>query len=187
LPQAQNIKTPDAEMVAENNASPNIFTINNNSLLRNILGDAAVDTIVTTLSSLQPENFNIPRPNKANLIAELQRFTDIGIETPSLINATFEGEFFTTAYCCEVYKHICGGNGVTASGTTPLQGITCASDWDVFKPGSIIYIEDVGIRRVEDSGSAIKGARLDVAINTHENALSWQGYGTHNVWLLFTP
>ncbi len=97
---------------------------------------------------------------------------------------SYEGEFYSTAYCCEVYPHICGGNGVTASGTVPTPGVTCAADWGVFPPGTWLYIEDVGIRRVEDSGSAIKGKRLDIAIDTHANALRWTGIGRHKVWVL---
>lgn len=112
-----------------------------------------------------------------------------GLETQNLqltddVVMEYSGEFKTTAYCCEVYPHICGGNGVTASGTKPTPGLTAAADWSVFEPGTWLYIEDVGVRRVEDSGSAIKGSRLDVAVDTHENALRWKGYGTHRVWVL---
>lgn len=96
----------------------------------------------------------------------------------------YVGEFHATAYCCEEYPHICGGNGITASGTKPQQGVTCAADWSVLPAGTYIYIEDVGVRRVEDTGSAIKGQRLDIAVDTHENALHWKGFGTHRVWVL---
>lgn len=128
-----------------------------------------------------------PVPGAEIIDAEWQRIADMGIELPEATVVEMLGEFFATAYCCEVYPHICGGNGVTASGTVPTPGLTCATDWDVLPPGSWIYIEDVGIRRVEDSGSAILGSRLDIAIDTHANALRWSGYGTHNVWLLYMP
>ena len=29
------------------------------------------------------------------------------------------GDYLVTAYCVEEYPHICGGNGVTATGTKP--------------------------------------------------------------------
>lgn len=34
------------------------------------------------------------------------------------------------------------------------------------------------------AGPAVKGKALDVAVETHSEALSWPGYGTHRVWLL---
>lgn len=34
------------------------------------------------------------------------------------------------------------------------------------------------------TASAVKGNALDVAVDTHSEALSWPGYGTHRVWLL---
>lgn len=49
---------------------------------------------------------------------------------------------------------------------------------------SPIYIEGVGLRYVQDTGSAVKGKALDVAVDTHSEALTWSGYGTHRVWLL---
>ena len=94
------------------------------------------------------------------------------------------GDYLVTAYCCEEYPHICGGNGVTATGTKPTPGITAAADWGQLPPGSVIYIVGVGIRVIEDSGSAVTGNVLDVAVATHAEALSWTGYGHHEVWLL---
>ena len=94
------------------------------------------------------------------------------------------GDYLVTAYCCEEYPHICGGNGVTATGTKPTPGITAAADWGQLPPGSVIYIVGVGIRVIEDSGSAVTGNVLDVAVATHAEALSWPGYGHHEVWLL---
>lgn len=94
------------------------------------------------------------------------------------------GDYLVTAYCVEEYPHICGGNGVTATGTKPTPGITAAADWGQLPPGSVIYIVGVGIRVIEDSGSAVTGNVLDVAVATHTEALSWPGYGHHEVWLL---
>ena len=62
--------------------------------------------------------------------------------------------------------------------------MTVAADPDVLPLGSAVYIEDVGLRYVQDTGSAVKGNALDVAVDTHSEALSWPGYGTHRVWLL---
>lgn len=94
------------------------------------------------------------------------------------------GEYLCTAYCAEEYPHICGGSGVTASGTKPAPGITAAADWDELPAGSVIYIEDVGIRVIEDTGGAVTGRALDVLVETHDEAERWAGYGVHRIWLL---
>ena len=94
------------------------------------------------------------------------------------------GEYLCTAYCAEEYPHICGGNGITASGSKPVPGITAAADWDELPAGSVIYIEGIGIRVIEDTGSAVRGQSLDILVATHAEAESWPGYGPHRVWLL---
>lgn len=94
------------------------------------------------------------------------------------------GEYMCTAYCAQEYPHICGGNGITASGTTPTPGITAAADWDELPAGSVVYIEDVGIRVIEDTGGAIRGRSLDILVETHAEAEQWPGWGTHRIWLL---
>lgn len=82
-----------------------------------------------------------------------------------------------TAYCpCPV---CCGkwategGGGVTASGKEAEQGVTIAADWSVFPKGVCLAIAGVGKRVVQDTGSAIKGARLDVFFESHEDAVEF--------------
>lgn len=104
---------------------------------------------------------------------------------PVGLKTTYLGEFSCTAYCSEQYEHICGtGDGITASGAPVQAGMTVAADPDVLPLGSAVYIEGVGLRYVQDTGSAVKGNALDVAVDTHSEALAWPGYGTHRVWLL---
>ena len=73
------------------------------------------------------------------------------------------GDFLCTAYCTEKREHICGtGTGIT-----------------------VLYIEDVGVRIVQDRGSGIQGKHLDVAVpGTHKDALNWEGCGKHRVWII---
>nr|WP_274648398.1 3D domain-containing protein [Paenibacillus humicola] len=52
--------------------------------------------------------------------------------------------------------------GVTASGTHVEEGRTIAVDPDVIPLGWWVYIEGIGFRRAEDTGSAIKGSKIDV-------------------------
>lgn len=95
------------------------------------------------------------------------------------------GTFFCTAYCTEQYPHICGeGHGITASGQPIQAGVTVAADQSIFPYGTVLYIEGIGIRIVQDKGGAVQGNHLDVAVDTHENALAWSGYGNHRVWII---
>lgn len=95
------------------------------------------------------------------------------------------GVFFCTAYCTEQYQHICGeGHGITASGQPIQVGVTVAADQTIFPYGTVLYIDGVGIRVVQDKGAGVQGAHLDVAVDTHENALTWSGYGEHRVWII---
>lgn len=63
-------------------------------------------------------------------------------------------------------------------------GVTVAADTSIFPYGTVLYIEGVGIRIVQDKGAAIQGKHLDVAVDTHENAEKWNGCGNHRVWVL---
>jgi len=80
--------------------------------------------------------------------------------------------YIATAYCpCE---KCCGKeDGITASGVKAREGITIAADWDVMPEGTIVEIEGIGYRIVQDTGSAIKGHRIDIYFEVHEDALDF--------------
>lgn len=83
------------------------------------------------------------------------------------------GTFTSYAYCpCE---KCCGqwSGGPTASGVMPEEGRTVAADWDVLPAGTEIYIDGVGWRTVEDTGSGINGNKLDLYMDSHQAALEW--------------
>lgn len=118
-------------------------------------------------------------------VADLKNDLEAAQTGPAGFSAVYLGEFNCTAYCSEQYEHICGtGDGITASGAPVQAGVTVAADPDILPLGSAVYIEGVGLRYVQDTGSAVKGKALDVAVDTHSEALTWSGYGTHRVWLL---
>lgn len=104
------------------------------------------------------------------------------VEQLSLFGSTESGG---TSQITELYPHICGeGHGITASGQPIQAGVTVAADQTIFPYGTVLYIEGVGIRIVQDKGAGVQGTHIDVAVDTHENALAWSGYGEHQVWIL---
>lgn len=149
------------------------FVIANGMQTQKVLLDSANATIerLTAQSIAQQEKI------KAAETMVFQEAAPVEVE--------YLGEFDCTAYCCEAYPHICGtGDGITASGAPVTDGVSVAVDPEVIPLGSWLYIEGVGIRQAQDIGSKVKQNKLDVAVDTHENALRWQGYGPHKVYLL---
>ena len=90
-----------------------------------------------------------------------------------------------TFYCCEARPHICGtGTGITASGRRVTPYVSCAVDPDVIPLGSTIMIEYNGemvYLRADDTGPAVKGNHIDIAVPTHDFALSL-GVQTADIW-----
>lgn len=105
---------------------------------------------------------------------------------PAGMGAQYIGNFKCSSYCTERYPHICGtGDGITASGAPVTAGLTIAVDPEIIPLGSVVYIEDVGVRVAQDIGGAVQGYCIDVAVEgSHADALRWPGYGYHEVWLL---
>ncbi len=62
--------------------------------------------------------------------------------------------------------------GVTASGSTARKG-TLAADTRKYPFGTVMYIPGYGYGRVEDTGGAIQGEKLDLWFPTHESAKKW--------------
>ena len=85
-----------------------------------------------------------------------------------------KGEFVVTAYCCENYPHICnnGDSTYTATGTLTTAGRTIAVDPAVIPFGTKVVIN--GKEYIaEDTGGHIKGNRIDICFDTHEEALQF--------------
>ena len=90
-----------------------------------------------------------------------------------------------TFYCCEERPHICGtGTGITASGRRVTPYVSCAVDTGIIPLGSTIMIEYNGgmaYLRADDTGPAVKGDHIDIAVPTHDFALSL-GVQTADIW-----
>ena len=94
------------------------------------------------------------------------------------------GEFTITHYCTEKFEHICGlGKGITATGTVATAGRTIAVDNSTIPYGVDVYIDGYGWRVAEDCGEAVVENRIDVLVDTHEEALN-MGVVNKNVWIL---
>lgn len=109
--------------------------------------------------------------------------------TQTIINTLHEEEqtskdeqwmsFTATAYCpcekcCGVWaKNRPDGIIYTASGEIAIEGITIAADWNELPSGTEIEIKDIGSRIVQDKGGAIKGNRIDVYFENHQEALNF--------------
>ena len=89
------------------------------------------------------------------------------------------GEYTITHYCKENYPHICndGDATQTATGTVPTAGRTIAVDPSVIPYGAEVVI-DGHVYVAEDCGGAIKGNRIDIVVDTHEEALQLGKYTT---------
>lgn len=122
--------------------------------------------------------------NASQLQTEVDRLT-AELEASNSLTLTYAGSFSCTAYCSEEYAHICGkGHGITSSGAKVQPGVTVAADTSILPYGTVVYIEGIGLRVVQDTGGAVKGNKLDVAVNTHAEALSWSGWGSRRVWII---
>ena len=77
-----------------------------------------------------------------------------------------------TGYCS--CPKCCGANatGLTASGTKAQLG-TISADTSIFPFGTQLNVPGYGEGVVEDTGSRVKGYRIDVWFPTHAEAEAW--------------
>ena len=92
------------------------------------------------------------------------------------------GECTVTYYCCEPYAHICGdGDGLTATGLPVTPGVV-AVDPEVIPLGSTVIIDGQAYLAA-DTGGAVRGNHVDIAVATHQEAEAL-GTTTADVWVV---
>lgn len=92
------------------------------------------------------------------------------------------GECTVTYYCCEPYAHICGdGDGLTATGIPVTPGVV-AVDPEVIPLGSTVIIDGQAYLAA-DTGGAVRGNHVDIAVTTHQEAEAL-GTTTADVWVV---
>ena len=96
--------------------------------------------------------------------------------------AVYLGTFRISHYCtCAKCSGSYGSATAWAGEVNP--GVTIAVDPSVIPKLSSVYIDGYGTRRAEDCGGAIKGNRIDVAVNNHDEAMAL-GVVYKDVWQL---
>ena len=137
-------------------------------LIRKQTNASAAEVAAFSNESAQAEAANadeaaMTENTDTNAAAEAQE-----AEAPAEIYA---GRFTTTAYCS--CRRCCrGGKNRTKSGTIPQAGHTISADLRVFPLGTKLRINGV-VYTVEDSGSGIRGNKLDIFFNSHSQALQY--------------
>lgn len=129
-----------------------------------------------------------PRLPAVEAVEAGEDFENEKIEAALLAKATKIEECKITFYCTEKRKHICGtGDGITASGTEVTAYVTVAVDPKVIPLGSTVLV-DFGDGVIhyfvaEDTGGAVKGNHIDIAVEGHQEALEL-GIKTATVWYI---
>ena len=98
----------------------------------------------------------------------------------------FLGKFLISYY--DLNFESCGkkksdkGYGITYSGNPAEVGVSCAVDPNVIPLNNYVYVDNIGCRATQDTGSAIKGKHIDIFVND----FSYEKYSIHysNVWLI---
>ena len=119
-----------------------------------------------------------------NMMGELDNLNDmLNVVKSEEYNVAYLGEFVYTYYCDERRPHICGGAGYTATGVPTEVGTTIAVDPTRIPLGSMVYIEGIGLRIAQDTGSAVKGNKIDILLQTHDECFE-QTAINGGVWIV---
>lgn len=103
-------------------------------------------------------------------------FENEKIEQALLAKATRLDNVVVTHYCSELRPHICGtGDGITASGRRVTPYVSVAVDPTVIPLDADVLVDygdgEIHYYRADDTGAWINGNHIDLAVETHDEAL----------------
>ena len=150
--------------------------------------------IVNAYELFIPEVFAVNELDIEDVVVTEERIKFVEVEkitneTISPVSLKEIGTFGLTAYCpcsycCEQWAGPPEGK-TTSIGVGAYKGITFAVDPTKIPYGSTMYIEGVGVGIAADCGVAIKGNRIDVYFETHQEAIEFGiGGGPKNVYII---
>lgn len=122
---------------------------------------------------------DVPKDVKASAISHL-RLPEYEVK---LVQSCYELMVESTAYW-HLDPVDASGTGLAFDGRPAIPFKTVAVDPSVIPIGSNVYVPDIGWCYAHDTGSAIKGARLDVAMDSRESAYKW---GRRNILVKVYP
>ena len=102
-------------------------------------------------------------------------FENYYIEQALLAKANKIEDVKVTHYCCCV--KCCGkDDGITYSGVKAVPGVTVAVDTSIIPLGADVLVDYgdgvINYYRADDTGSAIKGNKLDLCVSSHQEAIN---------------
>lgn len=152
--------------------------------LTNVTAEVSVES--TELANVTPLKIDFSKLAREEVVTEeitsfkqeeIAYEEEIYEEETTLDNVKTE-VFEITAYCsckscCGQWSpEVTGKSSITSTGVVPKQGRTIAVDPKVIPYGTVVYIN--GNEYIaEDCGGAIKGKRIDMYFDSHEEALNW--------------
>lgn len=166
--------------------------------LRTLWLFSVIEFFLIIVIMLQPKvtEVTVVQPHVQPVVATVQlQMPEVETTEPMVPKSL--GEYTVTAYCsCE---KCCGSraakrpNGVVygAAGQPLVAGISVAALQENLPFGSVVYIEGIGIRIVQDTGpeaifDRYDGKLIDVYCDSHEDAIKI-AKSTKEVWLLESP
>lgn len=137
--------------------------------------------LVVTGNAEEPEPMTLVASNtmydRSPIAEEIQEdFENQKIEAALLARATRLNNVVVTHYCSELRPHICGtGDGITASGRQVTPYVSVAVDPTVIPLGADVLVDygdgEIHYYRADDTGAWVNGKHLDLAVESHDEAL----------------
>ena len=120
-------------------------------------------------TEVKPSNTPTPKPKPSSTTAEETRATEAHHDEPSS-----DGHTCTITFYGPQPNGDGSYNCSTATGTTCVEGRTCAADWSIYPAGTVIYIENDplggdGYYTVEDRGPGVNGYHIDIYADDGES------------------